>query len=104
MTESADKDLAPKARPSTETRFKLPWERAADAPLPAKQVAPVVSGAKQHFFQEIKGRVHRKLIERLNLSSLDKLSREQVADAIRKVVHDLLADRKSTRLNSSHGY
>jgi pilus assembly protein CpaF len=59
---------------------------------------PVVSSAKQHFFQEIKGRVHRKLIERLNLSSLDKLSREQVVDAIRKVVHDLLA-QESAPLN-----
>ncbi|MGE5687687.1 MAG: CpaF family protein, partial [Gemmatimonadota bacterium] len=59
---------------------------------------PVVSSAKQHFFQEIKGRVHRKLIERLNLSSLDKLSRDQVVDAIRKVVHDLLA-QESAPLN-----
>jgi pilus assembly protein CpaF len=101
MTESADKDGA-KARNTTETRFKLPWERATDAssqPTPPVRVdAPVVSGAKQHFFQEIKGRVHRKLIERLNLSSLDKLSRDQVVDAIRKVVHDLLA-QESAPLN-----
>src|SRR4029077_17255222 len=77
-----------------ETRFKLPWERAGDGgapPPPLRAEAPVLSSAKQHFFQEIKGRVHRKLIERLNLSSLDKLSRDQVVDAIRKVVHDLLA-------------
>jgi pilus assembly protein CpaF len=95
MTEPADKDNAPAPKPrnTAETRFKLPWERAADgaAPPPTRAEAPVVSSAKQHFFQEIKGRVHRKLIERLNLSSLDKLSRDQVVDAIRKVVHDLLA-------------
>jgi len=91
MTESTGKDNGPKPRPSTETRFKLPWERTAEMPLPSKAGPPVLPGAKQHFFQEIKGRVHRKLIERLNLSSLDKLSREQVVDAIRKVVHDLLA-------------
>jgi pilus assembly protein CpaF len=91
MTESAGNDNGPKPRASTETRFKLPWERTAEMPVPPKAAAPVVPGAKQHFFQEIKGRVHRKLIERLNLSSLDKLSREQVVDAIRKVVHDLLA-------------
>jgi pilus assembly protein CpaF len=99
MTEPADKDGA-KARDTTETRFRLPWERATEPPAqpPARAEAPVVSGAKQHFFQEIKGRVHRKLIERLNLSSLDKLSREQVVDAIRKVVHDLLA-QESAPLN-----
>ena len=42
------------------------------------------------LFQQIKGRVHRRLIERLNLSNLDRLDREQVVDAIRKVVHDLI--------------
>ena len=91
MTEPAGADGAPKPRNTTETRFKLPWERGADGATPPRAEPAVVSGAKQHFFQEIKGRVHRKLIERLNLSSLDKLSREQVVDAIRKVVHDLLA-------------
>jgi pilus assembly protein CpaF len=90
MTESAGQDNGPKPRNTSETRLKLPWERPADPPPPRPSAAPK-SGAKQHFFQEIKGRVHRKLIERLNLSSLDKLSREQVVDAIRKVVHDLLA-------------
>jgi len=91
MTESAAHDNSPKPRNTAETRLKLPWERAADGSPPPRAPAAPTSGAKQHFFQEIKGRVHRKLIERLNLSSLDKLSREQVVDAIRKVVHDLLA-------------
>ena len=101
MTEPAKQDGAPKPRSTTETRLKLPWERVggADAAPPQRTgEMPVVSSAKQHFFQEIKGRVHRKLIERLNLSSLDKLSREQVVDAIRKVVHDLLA-QESAPLN-----
>ena len=47
---------------------------------------------------EIKGRVHRRLLERLNLSNLDSLDREQVVGEIRKVVHDLLA-RESLPLN-----
>jgi pilus assembly protein CpaF len=101
MTEPAKQDGAGKPRNTTETRLKLPWERAGgpDAAPPQRTgEMPVVSSAKQHFFQEIKGRVHRKLIERLNLSSLDKLSREQVVDAIRKVVHDLLA-QESAPLN-----
>ncbi|MDQ3137233.1 MAG: CpaF family protein [Gemmatimonadota bacterium] len=39
---------------------------------------------------QVKGRIHRRLLERLNLSNLDKMEREQVIDVIRKVVHDLL--------------
>jgi len=37
--------------------------------------------------------VHRRLIERLNLSNLERVSREQVVEAIRKVVHDLISQR-----------
>ena len=35
-----------------------------------------------HALQQVKGRVHRKLLERLNLSNLDRLDRQQVADAV----------------------
>ncbi|HEX6862952.1 MAG TPA: ATPase, T2SS/T4P/T4SS family, partial [Thermoanaerobaculia bacterium] len=42
----------------------------------------------------LKGRIHRRLLERLNLANLDKLEREQVTEAIRRVVHDLLATEK----------
>jgi len=42
----------------------------------------------------LKGRIHRRLLERLNLANLDKLEREQVSDAIRRVVHDLLTSEK----------
>ncbi len=43
-----------------------------------------------HALQQVKGKVHRKLLERLNLSNLDRLERQQVADAVRKVVQDLI--------------
>ncbi len=49
------------------------------------------AGTGSHYFQQVKSRVHRRLIERLNLSSLDRVSREQVVEAIRKVVHDLIS-------------
>jgi hypothetical protein len=42
-------------------------------------------------FQQIKGRVHRRLLDRLNLSSLEKVDRSQVVETIRRVVHDLLS-------------
>jgi pilus assembly protein CpaF len=48
--------------------------------------------------QEIKVRVHRQLLERLNLSNIDALDRAQVVEEIRKVVHDLLA-REAAPLN-----
>jgi pilus assembly protein CpaF len=51
-----------------------------------------------HALQQVKGRVHRKLIERLNLSNLDRLDRQQVADAVRKVVQDLIT-QESVPLN-----
>ena len=60
--------------------------------------APAPSASQHAIFQHIKGRVHRRLIERLNLSSLDKLTRDQVVEAIRKVVYDLLS-QESAPLN-----
>src|SRR5215216_5490894 len=51
-----------------------------------------------HALQQVKGRVHRRLLERLNLSNLDRLERQQVAEAVRKVVHDLIT-HESVPLN-----
>src|SRR5688572_14671628 len=83
-------------------RPRMPWERTTDGVTPPVRRDGVGPGAppgpNRQFFQELKSRVHRRLIERLNLSSLDKLSRDQVVDAIRKVVYDLLA-QESAPLN-----
>ena len=87
---------------SADPRPRMPWERDGKSGPPVRRDANggagPAPGASRQFFQDIKSRVHRRLIERLNLSSLDKLSREQVVDAIRKVVHDLLA-QESAPLN-----
>ena len=73
---------------------RLPWQ----APSSGEPAGPRQSGAQPqapvadaHYFQQIKGRVHRRLIERLNLSNLERVGREQVIEAIRKVVHDLIS-------------
>jgi pilus assembly protein CpaF len=79
-------------------RPRLPWEdgNSADQAAPAvpRGLAPAAAAndkaANAHYFQEVKSRVHRRLIERLNLSSLERVSREQVVEAIRKVVHELV--------------
>ncbi len=76
-------------------RPTLPWatprapaQNGAAAPEPAIPVTEGTNGV--HALQQVKGRVHRKLLERLNLSNLDRLDRQQVADAVRKVVQDLI--------------
>jgi pilus assembly protein CpaF len=100
----------------------LPWERAARQTQPAQ--APETADHGQgglrpptgrtdtsgrrpgeppspethQSFQSIKSRIHRRLLERLNLSNLDKLTRDQVTDAIRKVVLDLIG-QESVPLN-----
>ena len=87
----------------------LPWERAArqaqpgpGAPPPAeppsRRAGEPATTEGHHSFQGIKSRIHRRLLERLNLSNLDKLTREQVTDAIRKVVLDLIG-QESVPLN-----
>jgi pilus assembly protein CpaF len=64
------------------------------APLPE----PVASVTPASPTQEIRSRVHRKLLERLNLSQLDTLERGQVLIEIRRVLHDLLS-RETVPLN-----
>jgi pilus assembly protein CpaF len=70
----------------------LPWERPnpnlAATGATALNLADDTHGL--HALQQVKGKVHRKLLERLNLSNLDRLERQQVADAVRKVVQDLI--------------
>ena len=93
---------------SSNSRPLLPWERAAQqadasarraAEPPASQAPPPQQPPSgDNSFAALKGRIHRRLLERLNLSNLDKLTREQVTEAIRKVVLDLIA-QESAPLN-----
>lgn len=88
----------------------LPWEIPASVatappavpppvPPPVQEpVRPAGMAGSRSALQEIKGRVHRRLLERLNLSNLDSLDRDQVVGEIRKVVHDLLT-RETLPLN-----
>src|SRR5918995_667190 len=78
----------------------LPWElaRPLTAPGNARQEISKEDAHRVHALQQVKGRVHRRLLERLNLSNLDRLERQQVAEAVRKVVHDLIT-QESVPLN-----
>jgi pilus assembly protein CpaF len=95
-------------------RGRLPWEPpdpsegpkegAASAPVPTAPPMPEAlvpieeqyeTGSDAH---EIKSRIHKMLLERLNLSNLETYDRSQVVAEIRKVVQDLL-DREVAPLN-----
>jgi pilus assembly protein CpaF len=64
-------------------RKSLPWQQPGTAAEPAAASMP-----------QIKTRVHRRILERLNLSTLDKLGRDEVVATIAKVVQDLVAQEQ----------
>jgi len=67
-------------------------------PVAPRQVTGDPSSSASSDLQEIKGRIHRQLLDRLNLASIDSLDREEVVGEIRKVVHELLT-REAVPLN-----
>jgi pilus assembly protein CpaF len=71
----------------------------ASLPLPPAPLPQVLRATDSHAqMQELKGRVHRQLLERMNLSQIDSREREQVIAEIRGVVHELL-QQEATPLN-----
>ena len=90
---------------SDDPRVKTDPMRRAAAPEAGESAwitdgsgGPLGGDGSGSVLQEIKVRVHRQLLERLNLSNIDALDRAQVVEEIRKVVHDLLA-REAAPLN-----
>ena len=78
------------------SRSTRPWETpvAGDGAQPARAGAgtppPQGKRADPSTLPQMKSRIHRRLLERLNLSNLDRLDRSEVVAAIRKIVQDLL--------------
>ncbi|MEE8175361.1 MAG: ATPase, T2SS/T4P/T4SS family, partial [Gemmatimonadota bacterium] len=71
----------------------LPWERRASAPEPERPPRRMPQPDENSHFQEIKSQVHRKLLERINLSNIEELDRESVVFEIKKVVRGLLSEQ-----------
>lgn len=74
----------------------------ADSSLPAwerNQSEPVDTGWSDSAYptemQEIRTRVHRRLLERLNLANLSERDQGEVEDEVRKIVRDLLASEET---------
>ena len=66
--------------------------RWADGVAPAPQAGSAQSGTLSPEVQEIRSRIHRKLMDRLNLASLAERDREEGEAEIAKVVRQMLAD------------
>jgi pilus assembly protein CpaF len=66
---------------------------APDRDGPAGGSAPRAgaNGAWDADLQTVKSHIHRRLLERLNLSNLDRLDRDAVVETIRSLVRELLA-------------
>jgi pilus assembly protein CpaF len=73
------------------------WKPTTNKParLPSTDAAVVdgVSPARVGLadMPEIKGRIHRKLLDRLNLANLDAVGREEASKTIRQVIQELIA-------------
>lgn len=71
-----------------------PWSRSdgsGSGGSGGNSASPPVAGENSSVFQEIKSRVHRQLLDRLNLSNLSERDREEAVSETRKIVQNLLA-------------
>jgi pilus assembly protein CpaF len=59
---------------------------------PGEPAAPIAPGERQSRDDALKTRIHRQLIDRIDLSKLDVLPRELVEQQIRQTLEDLLAE------------
>ncbi len=65
--------------------------RSPSGPADATKARNGSDGEGKTDLLAVKSHIHRKLLERLNLSNLDRLDRDAVMDTIRGLVRDLLA-------------
>ena len=71
----------------------MSWETTAKNGSGARTDGP------PQAMSEIKGRIHRKLLDRLNLNNLDQVTREEARETIRSVIHELLQWEGQVTLN-----
>ena len=67
------------------------WSNNDDAKTPPQNDGAETSHNELSNLPDIKARIHRKLLSRLNLANLDAVSREEAAAAIREVIQELLS-------------
>ena len=96
-------DATPSANGGGGARPPLPWElpRQDAAGHTAVTVAPAPprpAPGGSHAMEDVKTRVHRELLDRLDLAKLEKAERSEARVEIRRLVHELLA-RETVPLN-----
>jgi len=67
--------------------------RVAGAPAPGVPVAPTLVVAQRERRTDLKVDLHQRLIERINLSALDTMGREQIAVEVSDIVQDMLVEQ-----------
>jgi pilus assembly protein CpaF len=60
----------------------------------------VTAGVRHPLYQELKGRVHQELLNRLNLDRLSKVKREDAEPELRSLIIDILERERQTPLSS----
>jgi pilus assembly protein CpaF len=73
---------------------KASAQAAAPAPAPAPKVDPAAAAdaKRMEAYTALKVTLHQKLIERINLSALDSMTREQVGRDIGEIVQEMLKE------------
>ncbi|QYE36584.1 CpaF family protein [Polymorphobacter sp. PAMC 29334] len=66
---------------------------AAPASMPAKAAASAIVAPQRERRTDLKVDLHQRLIERINLSALDTMSREQIAVEVSDIVQDMLVEQ-----------
>ena len=64
---------------------------ATSSATPTREMAHQLPGAQTDSYHELKHELHHKLIEKIDLATIDKLPREQLRDELRLILNQLLA-------------
>jgi pilus assembly protein CpaF len=88
MRRVAAPDLVPAAEPSVGITEEVPWSALAEAPAePAPLPAPAnPNPLLTDKLLDAKVRLHRRLIEEINLSALEKLPEEEIRGHVQQLV------------------
>jgi pilus assembly protein CpaF len=72
---------------------KAPEKRAPAAGTPAGRPALFIQegAADQHGYQEMKEKIHRRLIDKLDLNKLESIPKESLTEQVREVITDLMS-------------
>jgi pilus assembly protein CpaF len=89
---AADAAVAPPSSAPPEAPAAAPKAAPAPAPAPRADPAAAADAKRMEAYTALKVTLHQKLIERINLSALDSMTREQVGRDIGEIVQEMLKE------------